>query len=76
MFFKFKICLLGGIFMVEDQLKIKVRGEDGYRTFSIRIKDSTFQGIEDISKRTGHSRNELIGLMLDYALPRIQIESE
>lgn len=62
--------------MEEDKLKIKVRGEDGYRTFSIRIKDSTFLGIEDISKRTGHSRNELIGLMLEYALPRIKIESE
>lgn len=61
--------------MADDPLKIKVRGDDGYRTFSIRIKDSTFQGIEDISKRTGHSRNELIGLMLDYALPRIKIES-
>lgn len=62
--------------MSEDQLRISVRGEDGYRTFSIRIKDSTLQGIEDVSKRTGHSRNELIGLMLDYALPRIKIESD
>lgn len=62
--------------MLDDSLKIRMRGEDGYRTFSIRIKDRTFLGIEEVSKRTGRSRNELIGLMLDYALPRIKIESE
>ncbi len=62
--------------MADEQLKIKVRGDDGYRTFSIRLKERTFQGIEEIATRTGHSRNELIGLMLDYALPRIKIESD
>lgn len=62
--------------MAEDQLRIKVRGEDGYRTFTIRIKDRTFQGIETIASKTGRSRNELIGLMLEYALPRIKIESD
>lgn len=62
--------------MSNESLTIKKRGEDGHRTFSIRIKDSTFLGIEEVSKRTGRSRNELIGLMLDYALPRIKIESD
>lgn len=62
--------------MADDQLKIKVRGEDGYRTFSIRLKERTFQGIEAVASRTGRSRNELIGLMLEYALPRIKIESD
>lgn len=62
--------------MAEDQLRIKARGEDGYRTFTIRIRDRTFQGIEDVASKTGRSRNELIGLMLDYALPRIKIESD
>lgn len=62
--------------MAEDQLRIKVRGDDGYRTFSVRIKDQTLQRIEEVVKRTGRSRNELIGLMLDYALPRIKIESD
>lgn len=62
--------------MPEDQLRIKIRGEDGYRTFSVRIREQTLQGIEEIVARTGRSRNELIGLMLDYALPRIKIESD
>lgn len=62
--------------MDNDRLLIRPRGEDGYRVFSIRIKDSTLRGIEEVASRTGRSRNELIGLMLDYALPRIKIESD
>lgn len=62
--------------MADDHLLIKPRGEDGYKVFSVRIKEQTLEGIEKIAGRTGRSRNELIGLMLDYALPRIRIESE
>lgn len=45
----------------------KVRGEDGYKTFSIRIKEETVEKINEISLRTGYSRNELIGRFLEYA---------
>lgn len=61
--------------MEDDLLRIKVRGDDGYRTFSVRVKEQTLLGIEEIVKCSGRSRNEIIGLMLDYALPRIKIES-
>ncbi len=60
--------------MRDEMLTIKVRGEDGYRNITVRVNNQTLQGIEDIVKRTGHSRNEIIGLMLDYALPRIKID--
>lgn len=62
--------------MGDDMLTIKVRGDDGYRNITVRIKERTLQGIEDIVKATGQSRNEIISLMLDYALPRITIESD
>lgn len=62
--------------MEDDLLRIKVRGDDGYRTFSVRVKEQTLSGIEEIVKCSGRSRNEIIGLMLDYALPRIKIESD
>lgn len=61
--------------MQNDVLTIKVRGDDGHRNITVRIRERTLQGIEEIVKNTGHSRNEVIGLMLDYALPRIKIES-
>ena len=62
--------------MRDDMLTIKVRGDDGYRNITVRVKERTLQGIEDIVKSTGRSRNEVIALMLDYALPRIKIETE
>lgn len=51
-------------FKIEKHLVIKpkkAKGDDGYKVFSIRIKEEIVTQIDDISARTGHSRNELIG---------------
>lgn len=53
--------------MKNDNLVIKpkkAKGEDGYKVFSIRIREEIVAQIDDISSRTGHSRNELIGTFL------------
>lgn len=50
------------------------KGEDGYKTFSIRIKEDTVAQIDEISTKTGRSRNELIGILLEYAIDRCKIE--
>lgn len=63
--------------MSEDKLVIqpkKIKGNDGYKTFSIRIKEELVQHIDEISNQTGHSRNELIGIFLDYAVNHCIIE--
>lgn len=52
----------------------RARGEDGYRVFSIRIREDIVARMDDISARTGHSRNELIGTFLEYALDRCVVE--
>lgn len=60
-----------------EKLVIKpknLKGEDGYKTFSIRIKEETVAKIEDVSAKTGHTRNELIGIFLNYALEHCVIE--
>ena len=49
------------------------KGEDGYRTFSIRIKEETVQRLDEISASTGRSRNELIGIFLNYAADHCKI---
>ncbi len=54
----------------------KPKGEDGYRVFSIRIREELVAKIDDISARTGHSRNELIGIFIEYALDRCMIDNE
>ena len=53
-----------------------LKGEDGYKTFSIRIKEKTVAQIDEVSTKTGRSRNELIGIFLDYALDQCVIEGD
>ena len=63
--------------MEKDNLIVKPKrpkGEDGYTVFSIRIKEETVSKIDNISMQTGRSRNELIGMFLDYAVERCKIE--
>lgn len=63
--------------MKNESLVIKPRkpkGEDGYKVFSIRIKEDTVSKIDEISTQTGHSRNELISTFIEYALNRCVID--
>mgnify|MGYP003292940777 FL=1 len=52
----------------------KPKGEDGHKVFSIRIKDEIATQLEEICARTGHSRNELISMFLEYALENCEID--
>ena len=56
-----------------NQLVIRPKGEDGYKTFSIRIKEDTVAQLDEIAAKTNHSRNELVGLFLEYALANCKI---
>lgn len=53
--------------------KKSLKGEDGYKTFSIRIKEETVQNLDYISNETNRSRNELINILLDYAIKNCEI---
>ena len=50
-----------------------MRGEDGYKVFSVRIKNETASALDELSQRTDRSRNELIGMILDYAVDHIDV---
>ena len=61
---------------MEEKLIIKrksLQGEDGYKTFSVRIKDDTVMKLDRLSMETGRSRNELIGILLDFAIDRCEV---
>ncbi len=63
--------------MANNDLIIKpkrAKGDDGYKTFSIRIKEETVSRLDDISAQTGHSRNELIGMFLEYAIEHCRVD--
>lgn len=54
--------------------KKSLKGEDGYKTFSIRIKEDTVFRLEELSKATNRSRNELINILLDYAIDNSEVK--
>ncbi len=50
-----------------------IKGDDGYKTFSIRIKDETVECLDKIADETNRSRNDIIGLMLDFGINNCEI---
>lgn len=62
---------------MEDKLIIKkknLKGEDGYKTFSVRIKEETVARLNKLSEETNRSRNELINILLDYAIDNSRVK--
>ena len=54
--------------------KKSLKGEDGYKTFSVRIKEETVIKLNNLSNETNRSRNELINILLDYAIEHCQVK--
>ena len=63
--------------MKEDLIinKKTLKGEDGYKTFSVRMKEETVGKLNQLSKETNRSRNELINILLDYAMDHCKVKS-
>lgn len=62
---------------MEDKLiinKKNLKGDDGYKTFSVRIKEETVTRLNKLSEETNRSRNELINILLDYAIDNSQVK--
>lgn len=51
-----------------------LKGDDGYKIFSVRLKDETVAKLEKLSKETNRSRNELINILLDYAIDNCEVK--
>lgn len=62
---------------MKDKLIINkkpLKGEDGFKIFSIRIREETVAKLDYLSKETGRSRNELINILLDYAADECEVK--
>ena len=62
---------------MNNKLVIKkrgIKGEDGYKTFSIRIKDETVDHLNKLANQSNRTRNELINILLDYAIENCIID--
>lgn len=53
--------------------KRKLKGDDGHKVFSVRLKEETVDMLDELAKRTNRSRNEIIGLLLEYALENCEV---
>ena len=64
--------------MAESKLTIKKRnplkGEDGSKVISVRIKDETIHRLDELAKETSRSRNEIIGILLEFGLDNVEVE--
>lgn len=55
------------------QKKGKLKGDDGFKIFSVRIKEDTAAALDKIAADTNRSRNEIINILLDYAVAHCEI---
>ena len=61
---------------MEEKLVIQkksLKGEDGYKVFSVRVKNETVDALEKLSAQTNRSRNELVNTLLEYAIQHCTI---
>ena len=53
--------------------KRSLRGEDGYKTFSIRIKEELVGKLDALAQKANRSRNDLINTLLEYAVDNCEV---
>lgn len=59
---------------MDNTIKIKKRGDDGYKVISVRIKEGTLAKIDTISADSNYSRNEIINILLENSIGKVEIE--
>ena len=63
---------------MSNTIKIKkrspLRGEDGNKVISIRIKEELLAQLDALAAQSNRSRNEVINLLLQDAAARAEIE--
>ncbi len=65
--------------MTNQELKIQrkmARGDDNYKTFSVRLPKELVNEIEKLTKESNYSRNELMTILLNYAVKHCSITDD
>ena len=57
----------------KNLLPKKLRGDDGHKVFSVRVKNETVAELDKIALKTDRSRNELINIFLNYCVENCEI---
>lgn len=59
--------------MKNNPIQIAKKGEDGFKTFSIRLKDEIVSSLDYIAGQSNRSRNELINIFLAFCIANYEI---
>ena len=54
--------------------KLPRKGDDGYRSVSVRMKETLLERLDALSAKSNRSRNELINLLLESAVDIVKID--
>ncbi len=68
-----------GVSMSKEKLVINPKppkGEDGHRTFSVRISNELVQELDALAAKSGHSRNQIISMFIEYGLRNCEISDQ
>ncbi len=60
--------------MADRPLKLKKRGDDGYRVTTIRVRKDLLETLDKLAAEANYSRNELINIILRYGVENIEFE--
>lgn len=61
-----------GKFIIHPKIPISSQSS----VISLRLSDLTIDKLEVIAKKSGHSRNELIAMCIEFALGHLEIKDE
>ena len=64
------------VISMRDKILIRkkdLQGEDGYKVFSVRIKEETADQLNKIAADANRSRNEIVNILLDYGISNCEI---
>ena len=53
--------------------RTNLKGEDGHKVFSIRVREELVKKLDEIASATNRSRNELINIMLEFGIENYEI---
>jgi len=63
---------------MDKKLKIAIResykSADGYKVFSVRIREDVVDELDDIAKKTNRSRNELVNIFLEFCVENWELD--
>ncbi len=65
--------------MADRKLVLKskrLRGEDGSKVISVRMREGLIARLDDVVNQTGRSRNELFSVLIEYALDNCVIQDK